>query len=215
MRLPYYFGRILIRAMRLRAFSYSTINEDNVIDWLTDYKKNGTYIDIGGNNPDHTNNTRLFYERGWRGINIEPNVNGYEQFLNKRPEDINLNCGIGAGEAIYYENLSDTYRNTCVKSFADKWNIKNKRTLQLKPLSEVFEENGLETVDFISIDVETFEHEVLKSNDWNKYKANVLCIEGRGYGYLKKYGYVWAFWDGNNTYYKLGKFRKSSVLHEK
>lgn len=206
MRLKYYVGRIFIRALGLKRFSYSTINEDNVIDWLTGYKKDGKYIDIGGNNPDHTNNTRLFYERGWRGINIEPDVNGYNQFLEKRPDDINLNCGIGIGEVVYYENTNDTYRNTCVKSFADKWQLPGARKIQLKPLSEVFEENKLIAVDFMSIDVETFEHEVLKSNDWNKYKANVLCIEGSGYGYLRKYGYRWAFWDGNNTYYKLKKF---------
>lgn len=209
--LRYYYGRILIRLYGLKKEkSYSTINEDNVIDWLTGYKEKGTYIDIGANNPDHTNNTKLFYERGWRGINIEPNVKGYQAFLERRPEDTNLNVGIGVGEVEYYENPNDSCRNTCVKSFADawtgtEWEMKNKRTIKLKPLSEVFEENGLKMVDFIKIDVETFEHEVLKSNDWTKYKARVLCIEGSGYDYLKKYGYRKAFWDGNNSYYKLKK----------
>lgn len=199
---------MLVRIFGLRAFSYSTINEDNILDWLTGYKEKGNYIDIGANNPEHTNNTKLFYKRGWRGVNIEPNVKGYEQFLEKRPEDINLNCAIGNGEADYYENPDDSYRNTCVKSWADKWEstewrLKDKRRITLKPLSEVFKESNLGVVDFLKIDVETFEHEVLKSNDWNRYKPIVLCLEGFGYGYLRKYGYKWVFWDGNNSYYKL------------
>ena len=122
-----------------------------------------------------------------------------------------MNCAIGTGEAEYYENPKDTYRNTFVKEFADKWKsteweLTSTRKIKLKPLSEVFEDNNITHVDFMSIDVETFEDVVLNSNDWNKYKANVLCIEGSGYNYLKKYGYRWAFWDGNNTYYKLKRF---------
>lgn len=207
--LNYYYGRILVRAYGLKLDkSYSSINEDNILDWLTGYKKRGVYIDISANNPENQNNTKLFYERGWTGVNIEPDVSGYEQFLKKRPDDINLNVGVGIGEVDYYENPDHSYRNTCMKSFADewigtKWELKNKRKIKLKPLSEIFKENNLMNVDFIKIDVETFEHEVLKSNDWNRYKAAVLCIEGSGYNYLKKYGYRKVFWDGNNTYYKL------------
>ena len=209
MRIKYYIGRICVRALGLKKpQSYSMINEDNIIDWLTGYKQNGVYVDVGANNPDHSNNTRLFYERGWRGVNIEPNIDGFNQFVAKRPDDVNINEAVGIGYCDYYENPNDTYRNTCMKSWADKWvgtewEMKHKRTVKLKPLAEIFYENKLDRVDFMKIDVETFEHEVLRSNDWNKYRPTVLCLEGSGYGYLKKYGYRWAFWDGFNTYYKL------------
>lgn len=59
------------------------MNEDNVLDWLTGYKKTGVYVDVGANHPDRMNNTKLFYERGWRGINIEPDKGGLSTVLRK------------------------------------------------------------------------------------------------------------------------------------
>ena len=68
----------------------------------------------------------------------------------------------------------------------------------------MFEDNGLVFADFINIDTEGFENEVLKGNDWKKYKAGVLCVEGKGYDkFLKQFGYKKALFDGTNTYYIL------------
>jgi FkbM family methyltransferase len=198
----YLIGRALVKVMCLKGFSYSSLNEDNILDWLTGYKEKGVYIDIGAYNPDHINNTKLFYQRGWRGINIEPNEEGFKKFLEKRPEDVNLNCAVGLGEADYYFAEGGS-GNTFVKNTAEQRGIDKKIKVKLKPLSEIFKENNLSVVDFISMDVENFEHEVIKSNDWFKYKAKVLCLEGSGYPELKKYGYKLVFWDGGNSYFKL------------
>ena len=204
MKLKYYFGRILVKARGLdKKPSYASLNEDCTLDWLTGYKEKGTYIDIGANHPDECNNTKLFYERGWRGINIEPDMAGYALFLQKRPNDINLNDAIGEGEIDYFEADHGTTGNTCVKEVAEARGVKNHRRIKLKPLREVFQENNLRMVDFISIDVESFEDAVLKSNDWNTYKARVICLEGYQYDYLKQFGYRKVFWDGVNSYYKL------------
>lgn len=202
----YYFGRILVRIFGFKnKISYSQLNEDNIIDWLTGYKEKGIYIDIGAYNPDIISNTKLFYERGWKGINIEPSTIGYKLFCEKRPRDINLNCAIGEGEIDYFGDESESSGATCVKELAESRGITKSRKIKLKPLKEVFEENNLSIVDFISIDVETFEEAVLKSNDWNKYKAKVICLEGFKYDFLKQFGYRRVFWDGNNSYYRLKK----------
>lgn len=210
--LRYYFGRILIRLFRLKKKSYSWLNEDNVLDWLTGYKKSGIYIDIGANHPDRMNNTKLFYDRGWHGINIEPDTEGYKLFCEKRPNDININRAIGSGKAVYWfddggPNTSGGLVNTLNKDWAEHFGLKNKSEVELKPLREIFEENNLIQVDFISIDVEGFEEDVIKSNNWNKYRADVICLEGLKGGYLKKFGYRRVFWDGFNSYYK--------TMHEK
>ena len=157
------------------------------------------YIDIGANDPEHINNTKLFYERGWNGINIEPEKRGMD-YLQKRPRDINLNCAVGNGEKIYFSsNISGG--NTFTKELAEsRKELTEKKKMTLKPLREIFKENNLTMVDFISIDVEGFENDVLKSNDWNKYKAQILCIEGYKYDYLKQFGYKKIFWDGCNSY---------------
>lgn len=206
MKLKYYYGRLLVKLCGLKkTVSYSQLNEDNIIDHLTGYKEKGTYIDIGAFHPDNISNTKLFYERGWKGVNIEPDTKAYKKFCEKRPLDINLNAGIGVGEVDYYQHEGDISGNTCVASLGKLRGLKSVRKIKLKPLSEVFQENKLTYVDFISIDVETFENEVIRSNDWNKYKAGVICLEGYKYPYLEQFGYRRVFWDGSNCYYKLIK----------
>lgn len=73
--------------------SHSQAREDLIIDKLLK-KTNGFYIDIGANHPTKINNTYRFYKKGWRGINIEPDVNNYKLFSSIRGEDVNLNCGL-------------------------------------------------------------------------------------------------------------------------
>jgi FkbM family methyltransferase len=204
-KIKYYFGRILVKLYGFKGKSYASLNEDQIIDWLLGYRKTGKYIDIGANDPEIISNTRLFYERGWNGINVEPNKKDFDKLQKIRIKDINLNFAVGTGDIKYYLNCGDTTASTCDPKLAEERGLKNAQTLKLKPLKEIFEENHLTKVDFISIDVESFENEVLRSNDWDKYKADLLCIEGTGYGWLKKYGYRFAFWDGFNSYYKLKK----------
>ena len=138
MRLNYYLGRVLVRIFGLEnRFSYSQLNEDCIIDWLTGYKKKGTYIDIGAYHPDKISNTRLFYERGWRGVNVEPSLIGYKLFCEKRPDDINLNCAIGEGTVDYFGDENESSGATCVKELAESRGITQCRKIKLKPLKEV------------------------------------------------------------------------------
>ena len=196
---------LFVRLFSKTKISYAQNKEDNIIDILTGQKKNGTYIDIGANDPDIISNTKLFYKRGWRGINVEPDIDGYNRFLSRRPLDVNLNDAVGEGEGHYYE-CEYSVGNTTDENVAKDRSFKSSRTIRLKPLREIFAENNLTYVDFISIDVEGSEMQVLMSNDWNKYKAGVLCIERQGFDeFLKKYGYKKVLYDGCNTYYKLTK----------
>lgn len=67
-------------------------------------KKAGIYVDVGALHPFRFSNTAWAYESGWRGINIEPNVDHFRLLEIFRPEDININCGIAdkEGELTYY-----------------------------------------------------------------------------------------------------------------
>ncbi len=69
-------------------------------------QKNGIYIDIGANNPDVINNTKLFYEKGWRGINIEPSEKEFRMLQEKRP--------------VFYKGEKDNSGNTFNKEVAKK-----------------------------------------------------------------------------------------------
>jgi FkbM family methyltransferase len=207
-KIRYWVGRIMIRLWGFKnKKSYAGLNEDNIIDWLTGYKEKGTYIDIGANIPNTINNTKLFYERGWSGINIEPSTYEYNLLVEHRKRDKNYNVAIGCGGTIdFWESIDSSMISTCNWEQARYMGIKKNREIPLKPLKEIFIENNLTYVDFISIDVEEFEDEVLRSNDWNKYKAGVICLEciwGWSYPYLEQFGYKRVFWDGLNVYYKL------------
>lgn len=93
-----YFGFCEINLLffhRLIKKSFSQYWEDLAIDKMLDYKKFGFYVDVGAHNPKRFNNTQRFYLKGWRGINIEPNYINFKKFLIDRPNDINLNIGIG------------------------------------------------------------------------------------------------------------------------
>jgi len=57
--------------------------------------KRGFYVDVGANSPDQHSVTRTLYERGWRGINIEPATGFHEQLVAARPDDINLAVAVG------------------------------------------------------------------------------------------------------------------------
>src|SRR5579864_1383027 len=75
--------------------SYSQYKEDLWIDRMLGYKKNGFYIDIGASDPNYLNNTKKFYEKGWKGLNVEPNPSTFRKLKEDRDRDINLNVGVG------------------------------------------------------------------------------------------------------------------------
>jgi len=193
--------------------TYSSNHEDQILDILTGKKDKGFYIDIGANDPNHISNTKKFYQRGWSGINIEPSLECYGNLLKYRPRDINLHTAIGEGEQDYHEpshsggHLSSTFSKKVFEELGMATVPHRVKKMKMTPLTEIFESHvrGRE-VDFMSIDVEGYEDEVLKSNDWTKFKPKVLCIERWGFHvFLKQFGYKFIMYDGSNSYFKLKK----------
>lgn len=163
--------------------SYSQGGEDLVVEKLIG-KKKGYYVDVGANDPKRFNNTYRFYKRGWRGINIEPNYNLHLKLTNERPKDINLNLGIGTQERMifFYQFNPDTI-STFSESTAKKYKnmgfaLVSRKSIKVVPLRNVFA-NYLKgkSIDFLSVDTEGFDMQVLQSNNWKKYLPKVVCIE--------------------------------------
>lgn len=163
--------------------SYSQHGEDLMIDKIFKNKKNGFYIDIGANDPVALNNTKRLYDKGWSGINIEPNHDIFWKLKKERKRDINLNVGIAKqeGRLTFYKftaNVLSTFDKNQFE-FNEKYGkLQASIEVPVLPLRKVFYEyvQG-KLVDFINIDVEGFELEVLKSNDWEKYRPKVIIIE--------------------------------------
>ena len=125
------------------------------------------------------------YINGWNGINIDACPGSMNKFNKVRKRDINLELGIGQKEETitYYLVAENSTMNSFSKENLEKIGMlgKVKKEIQVPvvPLYKVLEqyENKFDTIDLLNIDVEGLDLEVVKSNDWNKYRPKVIVIE--------------------------------------
>lgn len=173
--------------------SYSQSGEDMILRQLFDDKKKGFYVDVGAYHPKVFSNTYYFYKKGWRGINIEPNRKGWEALERVRVRDINLNLGVGKEKKMGI--CDDGARSKLVKGDGVK----------VKTLEGILDEylpKGVE-IDFLSVDTEGMDEEVLESNNWNKYFPDVVLVESEGgRKLLERKGYVLVGLTGLTKIYK-------------
>lgn len=168
--------------------SYAQTGEDIIIDFLIGAKKikDFTYLDIGANNPVKINNTYMFYEKGFKGVCIEPDPAVYAVLKKKRPNDTCLNIGIASkasSEADFYV-MNHPGLNTFSKEEAEtlvnngQGKIMQVIKVPLITVEEVIDKhfNGKAPV-FVNIDVEGLDEEILRSFPFHKYKPSIFCIE--------------------------------------
>jgi FkbM family methyltransferase len=144
--------------------------------------EHGRYVDVGAHDPDDDSVTRLFYEHGWRGINIEPVPTMVERLVARRPEDIVVcaACGEHEGEMTLYEVVG-TGLSTLDADHAEEIRKLGRTVIAhqtpLVTLNRLFEEHGGDPVHFLKIDVEGAERSVLAGCDFSRWRPWVLVIE--------------------------------------
>jgi FkbM family methyltransferase len=167
--------------------SYSQEGEDRVLaKYFGDEKNNGFYIDIGAHHPQRFSNTYYFYLRGWRGINIDAMPGSMEIFKKIRSEDINLEVAISDVEQdlTYYE-FNELALNGFSKELAELrhgsngYRVVAKYAIKTHQISEILDEYlpVNQEIDFLSVDVEGLDLEVLQSNDWDRYRPQLVLAE--------------------------------------
>lgn len=183
--------------------SYAQYREDIILASLLDGVKKGFYVDIGANYETEDSVTKYFYNLGWSGINVEPVAKLFMVLKKKRKRDININAGVSdTGKSlVFYEHPTHGH-SSFVNNSADSKSYKVK-TYKLK---DIFKDYKVEKIDFLKIDVEGFEHEVINSNDWSRYRPKVLCIEANHIDkdwrpILANADYRLFVFDGLNEYY--------------
>jgi len=188
-----YVGRLkYIFSLRSYKKSYSQNGEDLIMNFICnvlDLQK-PNYIDIGAHHPRKINNTLLFYTRGSRGINIEPNPSLFKKFLSLRKRDLNLNIGIADStmESLPFYIFKDSTLSTFSKEEAEHISdIKNTAPIEIKSVSVMSinsliqkYNNGL-APDILSIDTEGLDYIILKSLDLKKYRPKIICVETISY----------------------------------
>ena len=167
--------------------SYSQEGEDLILSRLFGDRMDGFYIDVGAHHPKRFSNTYYFYLRGWRGINIDPMPGSMQIFNKLRKRDINLEIPIfNERKKLKYFQFNESALNGFSASLSAERNGKqgfkiiNVIEIEGVPLKELLLEHmpvDINTIDFMSIDVEGCDFEVLQSNDWITYRPKVLLVE--------------------------------------
>lgn len=156
-----------------RNLSWSQEGEDI---WLQNKfaGRKGLYVDVGAFHPFRFSNTAWAYDAGWTGINIEPNVDNFHLFEVLRPNDININCGVfdEEGELTYY-CYEEAALNGFDRTLYADIPVFEKKQIRVRRLSDICEEYGVKRIDFLDIDVEGLEMNVLRSID---FSIDIECI---------------------------------------
>ena len=161
--------------------SYSAFGEDVAIKKYFKNKINGFYVDVGCYHPIKANNTLLLYQKGWTGINIDINKLSIDLFKFCRPKDLNLNLAISRKKATMYYQKELSLLNSIKKKQA-------KSAFQGKILTKKIKSKSLNTVlnnsifknrriDFLDIDVEGTDFEVLTSLNFKRYNPQIISVE--------------------------------------
>ena len=166
-------------------FCYSQNGEDLILNRLIGDKKKGFYIDVGAHHPIRFSNTHFFYNKGWNGINIDAMPGSMKLFENIRKRDINLETGVGfKKETLRYYQFNEPALNTFEPMEVNKkkntnYKLINSLNLKVDRLENILEKylKVDQEIDFLNVDVEGKDKEVLLSNNWQKYRPNFILVE--------------------------------------
>ena len=173
---------------------HSQDNKDNYLETnIFKGYKNGFYVDVGAHDGISINNT-LYFEKNnnWCGINVEPIKKVFDKLVINRPNNINLNCAVcnNDGETDFFCNTGYTEMISGIK---DNFDIRHLQRLQrentqhgstteiikvnTKKLETILDENDISHINYLSIDVEGAEFEVIKSINFDKVFIDVIGFE--------------------------------------
>ncbi len=198
--------------------SYTQNLEDYHLSLAFAGQKTGTYIDVGAGHPVADNVSFWFYERGWRGVVVEPQAGLAGLYARLRPRDAVV-CGlIGRHDGVADFHVVDRLHglSTTVESIARQaQNLgASYRTVSMPimTLARLCAKHELDEIDFLKVDVEGGEAGVLRSGDWLQYRPKVVVVEAVTPGTgepswaewepsLIAQGYRFALFDTLNRFY--------------
>ena len=156
--------------------SYAHTEEDLFI--LKKFKnKKGFYVDVGCHHPTRLNNCHLLYKKGWRGINIDISEFSIKLFNLVRTKDININRAVSLEQKkvkFYYDKLISFYISLNKRKELDRF-----KEIMSDTLTNIIDQTKFKDrkIDFLSIDTEGKDFEVLQSLNFERYDPKYICIE--------------------------------------
>jgi len=167
--------------------SYAQEGEDMIIRRLFEDQETGFYVDVGAHHPKRFSNTYYFYKKGWRGINIDATPGSMKAFKWIRKRDINLEVPISVNKGkFFFSILNEPALNSFSSSLTQErvdgnsnYHVISHVELETDTLANILD-NYLPSecrIDFLNVDVEGFDYEVLLSNNWVKYRPKIVLVE--------------------------------------
>ncbi len=211
--------------------SYAQNGEDVVLARaLHPDDRGGFWVDVGAGDPVSDSVTAAFAERGWRGVNVEPLPREHERLCAARPADTNLRVALGATAGLgnlFVEPAGQPERtdpdapidrgaSTMVPELAERYRADGQEftpiEVPIRTLAQVVADHVPGPVDFLKVDVEGFEREVLAGADWSRFRPRVVVMEATvpksdvpaheaWEPMLFGVGYRLAMFDGLNRFY--------------
>ena len=165
----------------------SQFGEDDYILDLFEKEYKGFYLDIGCYHPTKHNNTYKMYKQGWRGINVDLNQFTIDLFNFLRSKDININSAIsddGNTKELFFLNELNT-ENTIDKNhinfLLNYHNVKDyeitKKKIKSRTFSDIINTYNIKKIDFLNLDVEGHEINIIKTIDFKNLFIDVICVE--------------------------------------
>ncbi len=198
--------------------TYAQHLEDHHLASVFADQREGFYIDVGAGHPVADNVSCWFYQRGWRGIVVEPQPKLIELYAHIRPRDIRECCALGAtsGEVDFHDVERLHGFSTIVPAFAESamgFGARYEtRKAPMKTLAELCEIHRAPRIDFLKVDVEGAEAQVLAGGDWTRHRPRVVLCEALAPGslaenwldwepFLIERNYEFVLFDGLNRFY--------------
>lgn len=194
-------------------------NFEDVMIWRAlGHIKNGFYIDIGAAEPEVDSVTKVFYDNGWNGINVEPAASPFKRLSAARKNDINLHSLVG--ENIGFQEFfligEECGLSTVLPGLADKhvaagWSRRTV-TMPVTTLATICEEHVRSEIHFLKIDAEWSELAILRGANFKRFRPWVVLFEATPIGdgphsyidceaILEQEGYKYLYNDGINRYW--------------
>ncbi len=156
-------------------YHYAEFAEDIMINRIFNNIQDGFYLDIGAYHPIKGSLTYTLHKRGWKGMNIDLSKTSIDLFNIARPKDININCAISnfSGDTHYFENSPINQQNSLISNNVGQKKIK----IKSYKVDEILSLNNINKVDFINIDTEGNELDILESINYEKTNPYLFTIE--------------------------------------
>ena len=160
--------------------SYAQAGEDLTLWRLVGDKADGYYIDVGAYHYNVFSVSRSFYEAGWTGVNVEPLPAHAAQLAEQQPRSVTFAGAVAAttGTAtLYSDNGLLEALSTLVPERAEYCGLSVERTVATITLAELCRRYQVGDVDWLKVDTEGTEEEILRSGDWARFRPRFCCIE--------------------------------------